>query len=44
MATLLNTRIRLRYDTYTNWHDTNPVLLAGEVAIVVPGTEFGNEG
>ena len=44
MSTLLNTRIRLRYDSYTNWYNTNPVLLEGEVAIAVPGTEFGNEG
>jgi hypothetical protein len=43
MSTLLNTRIRLRYDSYTNWYNTNPVLLEGEVAIVVPGTDFGNE-
>ena len=44
MANLFNTRIRLRYDTYTAWRDTNPILLEGEVAIAVPGTEFGNEG
>lgn len=32
MATL-NTRIQLKYDTYTNWHTNNPVLRAGELAI-----------
>lgn len=32
MATF-NTRIQLKYDTYTNWHTNNPVLLAGELAI-----------
>lgn len=32
MATL-NTRIQLKYDTYTNWHTNNPVLMAGELAI-----------
>lgn len=32
MATL-NTRIQLKYDTYTNWHANNPVLMAGELAI-----------
>ena len=31
---VLNTRIRLRYDTLSNWTLRNPVLLAGEVAIV----------
>lgn len=30
----LNTRIRLKYDTLANWTSNNPVLLAGEVAIV----------
>ena len=29
----LNTRILLKYDTYTNWTTKNPVLKAGEVAI-----------
>ena len=37
--TQLNTRIKLRYDTYANWTDNNPILLKGEVAIVeVPAT------
>lgn len=29
----LNTRILLKYDTYSNWTSKNPVLKAGEVAI-----------
>lgn len=29
----LNTRILLKYDSYSNWIANNPVLLAGEVAI-----------
>lgn len=32
---ILQTRISLKYDTYTNWHSKNPVLLEGEVAVVV---------
>ena len=32
MATL-NTRIQLKYDTYTNWSTNNPVLRTGELAI-----------
>lgn len=30
-----NTRLKLKYDTYTNWHTKDPVLLAGELAICV---------
>lgn len=30
-----NTRLKLKYDTYTNWRTKNPVLLAGELAICV---------
>lgn len=30
---MFNTRIRLKYDTHTNWTTKNPVLLEGEVAI-----------
>lgn len=30
---MLNTRIKLKYDTYANWTSKNPVLLEGEVAI-----------
>lgn len=34
----LQTRIKLKYDTYENWLDKNPVLLAGEVAIATVST------
>lgn len=30
-----STRLKLKHDTYTNWHTKNPVLLAGELAICV---------
>lgn len=30
----LNTKISLRYDTYEQWHNNNPVLLKGELGIV----------
>ena len=30
---MLNTRIQLKYDSYTNWNTKNPTLKAGEVAI-----------
>lgn len=30
----LNTRILLKYDTYTNWTTNNPVLRQGELAVV----------
>ena len=30
---VLNTRIQLKYDTYANWTDANPVLKAGEMAL-----------
>ena len=30
---MLNTRIQLKYDSYTNWTTNNPALRAGEVAI-----------
>ena len=33
--TTLNTRIQLKYDTYSNWTTNNPVLLSGEIAVVV---------
>lgn len=39
----LKTRIKLKYDTLTNWTTNDPVLLAGEVAIVDPG-ETGKDG
>lgn len=31
---ILNTRLRLKYDTWANWTAQNPVLLKGEVGIV----------
>lgn len=30
---VLNTRIQLKYDSYTNWESNNPLLKAGEIAI-----------
>lgn len=30
---ILNTRVQLKYDSYKNWVEKNPTLLAGEVAI-----------
>lgn len=40
MANFLNTRIRLKYDTYQNWYNNNPTLLSGELAIVeVPNSD-----
>ena len=38
MAKKINTRIKLKYDTFENWSSNNPVLLAGEVAVVVVPT------
>lgn len=35
----LNTRIKLKYDTLANWSTANPVLLAGEVAVVAIPTD-----
>lgn len=39
--TKLNTRISLRYDTYSAWNTANPKLLAGEIAVVVIPAETG---
>ena len=47
MANQINTRIMLKYDSFQNWKDKNPTLLAGEVAIaklttthaVAPGSD-----
>lgn len=36
-----NARISLKYDTYANWTDKNPVLLAGEAAVVVVPAKSG---
>ena len=35
----LNVRLKLKYDSYENWHSNNPQLLAGEVAIVYIPTD-----
>lgn len=39
--TTFNTRIKLKYDTYANWVSKNPVLLEGEVAVVVVPASTG---
>lgn len=31
---VFNTRLQLKYDSWKNWYDNNPTLLAGEIAIV----------
>lgn len=36
-----NTRIQLKYDTYSNWQDKDPVLLSGEIAVVVVPASTG---
>lgn len=38
----LNTRIKLKYDLYSNWSTNNPVLLAGEVALAYIPTGENN--
>lgn len=38
----LNTRIKLRYDLYSNWSTNNPKLLAGEVALAYIPTGANN--
>lgn len=45
MATekILNTRIKLRHDTYDAWHLANPTLLKGEIAIVELPTDPTNK-
>ena len=40
--TTLNTRIQLKYDTYANWTTNNPVLLSGEIAVVVVPASSGD--
>ena len=35
----INTRIKLKYDTYDNWITNNPVLLKGEIAIATVATK-----
>ena len=39
--TTLNTRIQLKYDTFANWTTNNPVLLSGEIAVVVVPASSG---
>ena len=36
-----NTRLKLKYDLYANWVDKDPVLLAGEAAVVVIPADTG---
>ena len=33
--TTFNARLKLKYDTYSNWTTNNPILLAGEAAVAV---------
>ena len=40
----LNTRIKLKYDSYENWSTKNPVLLAGEIAIATVPSSDANVG
>ena len=37
----INTRIRLKYDSFANWNTNNPLLLEGEVAIAHLGPSTG---
>lgn len=39
--TVLQTRIQLKYDTYTNWQTNNPVLRKGELGIAKVPAETG---
>ena len=39
--TVLQTRIQLKYDTYTNWQTNNPVLRKGELGIAEVPAETG---
>ena len=41
---VLNTRFQLKYDTLTNWLSSNPVLLAGEVAVATIKTSESASG
>ncbi len=40
---ILNTRIKLKYDSLANWKQNNPVLLAGEVAVAFVPTGENTE-
>lgn len=44
MANQINTRIRLKYDSYANWQEKNPVLLSGEIAIAYLGQTRDENG
>lgn len=37
MANVINTRIQLKYDSFSNWTTNNPTLLQGEIAIAYVG-------
>ena len=37
MANVINTRIQLKYDSFSNWNTKNPTLLSGEIAIAYLG-------
>ena len=39
--TILQTRIQLKYDTYTNWQTNNPILRKGELGIAEVPAETG---
>ena len=39
--TTFNARLKLKYDTYSNWTTNNPVLLAGEAAVAVVPASTG---
>ena len=39
--TTFNARLKLKYDTYSNWATNNPVLLAGEAAVAVVPASTG---
>lgn len=41
MANTLNTRIKLKYDSYANWISANPVLLLGELAVAYIPADTG---
>lgn len=40
---ILNTRIQLKYDTYTNWKNANTLLKQGEVAIATLAEDLAQE-
>ena len=44
MANQINTRIRLKYDSYENWQEKDPALLSGEIAIAYLGQTRDENG